>query len=121
MAVFLNGYDIVGWAYASASGGIVNTTPKTIKAASSIGARHYITSVQLYADDLTNATEFVIRDGSVGTVLWRSKITAEGFVQLVNITFPTAIKGSENTLLEVALLTDPVAGAVYCNVQGYSA
>jgi len=120
MAVFLNGYDIVAWNYAAELGGITNTTARTIKTASITGERHYITALQIYADDLTTASELVIRDGSVGTVLWRSKITSEGFVQQAGITFPTALKGSINTLLEICLLTTPGA-AVYFNAQGYSA
>jgi hypothetical protein len=110
------------WSYAAASGGISNTTTAVeIKAAAGSGLRNYITALQIDAEALTNATEVVIRDGAGGTVLWRCKIGTAGLLNGLNITFPSPIKGSANTLLEVATLTASGTGAVYVNAQGYVA
>jgi len=110
------------WSYAAASGGIANTTTAvTIKAAAGANIRNYINAVQIGADSLTNATELVIRDGAGGTVLWRHKIHATLQVIGFSMKFDPPLKGSTNTLLEVATLTASGAGAVYFNAQGYSA
>jgi hypothetical protein len=113
--------EAIYWSYAAASGGILNTTTAvTIKAAAGGSLRNYITGVQIQAEALTTATEFAIRDGASGTVLWRIKIAgpAHGWT---NIVFDTPIKGTANTLLEVVTLTASGAGAVYFNAQGFVA
>lgn len=108
------------WYYAAASGGIVNTTTAvTIKAAQT-GFRNYITSLQIHAEALTNATEVAIRDGAGGTVLWRIKVPATG-LPLLNVAFADPLKATTNTLLEVVTLTASGTGAVYFNAQGYIA
>ncbi len=109
------------WAYAAAASGIVNTTTAvTIKTAAGAGLRNYITGIQVMAETLTNATELAIRDGAAGTVLWRTKIPAGGLLPST-FAFPSPLKGTANTLLEVATLTASGAGAVYFNAQGYAA
>jgi len=109
------------WAYAAASGGIVNTTTAvTIKAAAGANVRNYITSFQIQAEALTNATEVAIRDGAGGTVLWRIKVPTTG-LPLLNVTFADPLKSTANTLLEVVTLTASGTGAVYVNAQGYIA
>jgi hypothetical protein len=110
------------WSYAGASGGISNTTTAvTIKAAAGSGLRNYITAIQIDAEALTNATEVAIRDGAGGTVLWRMKIGNDGLKDGREIVFPSPIKGTANTLLEVVTLTASGAGAVFVNAQGYVA
>lgn len=110
------------WNYAAASGGIVNTTTAVaIKAAAGAGLRNYITAIQIDAEALTNATEVAIRDGAGGTVLWRMKIGTGGLLGGRDIVFPTPLKGTANTLLEVVTLTASGAGAVYFNAQGFVA
>ena len=108
------------WNYAAAASGLVNTAVAvTIAAAGGAGLRSYINAIQVSADALTVATELVIRDGANGTVLWRTKLGTAGLINGLSISFPTALRSSPNTLLEVATLTATVAGAVYFNAQGY--
>jgi hypothetical protein len=106
--------------YVPPAGGIVNTTTAvTIAPAAGAGARNYITGLQLATDALGGATELVIRDGAAGTVIWRGKLQTAA-LQQTHIKFPTPLKSSPNTLLEVATLT-AVTGGVYVNAQGYIA
>lgn len=109
------------WSYGAAASGIVNTTTAvTIKTAAGAGIRNYITSIQVMAETLTTATELAIRDGAAGTVIWRTKIPTGG-LPTTTIVFPSPLKGTANTLLEVVTLTASGAGAVYFNAQGYAA
>lgn len=109
------------WSYAAAANGIANTvTPVTIKAADA-ALRNYITSIQLWSEVLTTASEFAIRNGSAGPVLWRTKIPTGGLLNGLAINFATPLKGSPATLLEVLTLTASGAGAVYFNAQGFVA
>ena len=111
------------WSYAAAASGIANTTTAvTIKAAAAAGLRNYITGIDLATDGaLGAATEVAIRDGAGGTVIWRMKIGTAGMQAGRAITFPTPIKGTAATLLEVVTLTASVTGAVYFNATGYIA
>jgi len=107
------------WQYAAAASGIVNTTTAvTIKAAGAASIRNFITGITIMAEALGAATELVIRDGAAGTVIWRTKIPATG-LPTTNIQFPTPLKGTAATLLEVATLTASVTGGVFFNAQGY--
>jgi hypothetical protein len=107
------------WNYAAAAGGIVNTTTAvTIKAAAGAGVRNYISSLNISHDALGAATEIVIRDGAAGTVIWRGKLQTTAAEDKA-IIFNLPLRGSPNTLLEVATLT-AVTGGVFVNVQGYT-
>jgi hypothetical protein len=109
------------WSYAAASGGILNTTTAvTIKTAASSPYRNYLTSIQVQAEALANATELAVRDGAGGTVLWRIKIPTTG-LDLKQVDFADPLKSSSATLLEVVTLTASGTGAVYVNAQGYYA
>lgn len=108
------------WNYAAASGGIVNTTTAVTFKAAVASVRNYITGIQIMAEALTNATELAIRDGAAGAVIWRTKIPTGG-LPLMDIQFPSPLKSSVNTLLEVVTITASGAGAVYFNAQGYTA
>lgn len=111
----------VDWTYAAAAGGISNTTTAvTVKVAGAAGVRNYITGLQLSASALGAATEFAIRDGAAGTVLWRCVIPTAGISEM-DITFPTPLRGTAATLLEIVTLTASITGSVYCNLQGYQA
>lgn len=119
--------DQAVWNYAAAATGIVNTTTAvTIKAAATRSdpfsatksLRNYVTGVSINADALGAATEVVIRDGAGGTVLWRVKIQTGG-LPLTHIVFPSPLRSSPNTLLEVVTLTASVTGGVYFNATGY--
>lgn len=117
-------YSLPGqqWSYAAATSGIANTTTAvTIQAAAGSGLKVYTTACQLSSDPLATATEFAIRDGAGGTVLWRLKIGTAGIVNGLNISFPSPISGTANTLLEVVTLTASVTGGVFVNCQGYTA
>lgn len=111
------------WSYAAANLGIVNTTTAvTFKTAAGAGLRNYITGIDISTDGaLGAATEVAIRDGAAGTVLWRMKIGTGGLQAGRSITFPSPLKGTANTLLEVVTLTASVTGAVYFNATGYVA
>jgi|GEM_PF-2242478 len=110
------------WNYAAGASGIVNTTTAvTIKGASGAGLRNYITALQIDAEALGTATEVAIRDGAGGTVLWRMKIGTGGLLAGRSIVFPTPLKGTANTLLEIVTLTASGTGAVYANAQGFVA
>lgn len=108
------------WSYAAATGGIDNTTTAvTVKAAAAAGLRNYITSLQISHNTLGAATEFAIRDGAGGTVLFRIGLNTTAMVP-INIQFPCPLFGTAATLLEVVTLT-AVTGDVFVNLQGYVA
>lgn len=107
------------WRYAAAASGIAaTTTAVTIKTAVA-GQSNYITGISIQSATLGNATELAIRDGAGGTVLWRTQLQTTA-MPVVNITFPTPLKGTVNTLLEVVTLSS-ATGGVYFNAQGFSA
>ena len=108
------------WSYTTDSSGIANTAVAVTIKSSTATLRHYITSIQISADALTNATVLAIRDGAAGTILWCTKIPTTGMT-LTNVVFEDPIRGTANTLLEVVTLTASGTGAVYFNAQGYSA
>ena len=105
------------WTYAAASGGIVNTTAVTVKAAGAAGVRNYVTQVQVINGHATVSTEVLIRDGAAGAVLWRGWAQAAGGG--VAATFTPPLRGTAATLLEVVNVT--TGSATYFNLQGYSA
>lgn len=108
------------WSYVAAAAGISNTTTAvTIKTAAGASIRNYITGLQISADALGAATEFAIRDGAAGAVIWRVKINTGGILSPINIYFASPIRGTANTLLEVITLTASITGSVYVNAQGY--
>lgn len=110
----------VDWSYPAASTGITNTTTAVVLvAAPAAGIRNYVTSCQLSADTLGAATELTIRDGAGGTVIWRHKLQTAALAGL-QVQFPSPLRGTAATLLEVATLT-AVTGGVYVNCQGYQA
>lgn len=109
------------WRYAAATGGITNTTTAvTVKAAAGAGVRNYVLSMQCNSDALGAATEFAIRDGAGGTIIWQGKIGTNGWTTPVDLTFNPPLRGTANTLVEIVTLTASVTGSVYCNLQGYT-
>lgn len=109
------------WSYAAAASGIVNTTTAvTIKAAAGASVRNYVCSISLSHDALGAATEFAIRDGAAGTVLFRSKMQTAASENNSVVTFSPCLKGTANTLVEVVTLTASVTGGVYVNASGFT-
>lgn len=105
------------WSSAAASGGIVNTTGTTAKAAGAAGVRNYITHVSVINGHATVSTDVQIRDGASGTVLWRGFAQAGGGG--VSESFDPPLRGSTATLVEIANGT--TGSATYFNLQGFTA
>jgi hypothetical protein len=103
------------WSYASAAGGIINTTDVALAAAAGAGLRRYITSMTLSNNSAT-ATEVVLKDGAA-TVIWRGHLPANA--PNVQITFENPLRTTAATALNFACIT--TAAAVYVNAQGYTA
>lgn len=106
------------WSYAALTGGIINTTDVTVKAAAGAGLRNYVTGLNCTNAAAAVATEVVLKDGA--TVIWRGYLglVAQGSA-MIAVAFPTPLKSTANTALNVAAIT--TAAAVYCNLQGYTA
>lgn len=102
------------WSYASAAGGVINTTDVVLGAAAGAGLRRYICSMGLSNNSAT-ATEVVLKDGA--TVIWRGHLPANA--PNLHIDFATPLKTSANAALNFACIT--TAAAVYVNAQGYTA
>lgn len=108
------------WGYAPPVGGIDNSSAGvTVKTAAGAGLRNYLTSVQVSHATLGATTELVIRDGAAGTVIWRIGLETAAMAP-VEVIFPIPLKGTANTLLEVATVA-AVTGDVLVNAQGYAA
>ena len=106
------------WTYAAASGGIVNTTDVAIAAAAGAGLRRYLTGISIQNASATVATEVVVKDGS--TVIWRGYVGTQDLLNsVIGITFPTPLKTTANTAMNVACIT--TGAQVYVNAQGYTA
>lgn len=103
------------WQFPSPAGGIVNTTDVVARVAAGASLRIYVTAMTLSNNSAT-ATEFVIKDGA-STVIWRGHVPANA--PNFPVSFPTPLRGSANTALNVACLT--AGAAVYANLQGYIA
>jgi hypothetical protein len=124
---FFNQWDTPNdWNFVSAAGGILSNTTAavTVKAAqgaaSNVAQRNYITSFQIISTALGAATEFCIRDGAGGAVLYRHPVSAAGLTSGYSVTFDTPLRSSPGTLLEVVTLTASVTGSFAFNCQGYT-
>lgn len=102
------------WSYASAAGGVINTTDVVLAAAAGAGLRRYVCSIGLSNNSAT-ATEVVLKDGA--TVIWRGMLPANA--PNLHIDFGTPLKTTANAALNFACIT--TAAAVYVNAQGYTA
>lgn len=106
------------WQFASAAGGITNTTDVVLKAAGAAGVRNYITGISLQNASATVSTEVVVKDGA--TIIWRGFLGMQSLLNsAVGITFPTPLRGTAATAMNVACIT--TASAVYVNAQGCQA
>ena len=107
------------WSYAAAAGGLVNTTGVTARVAGGAGVRNYIKSAQVINSHATISTEVLIRDGAAGTVLHRGWAQAAGGG--FSATFDPPLRGTANTLVEIAEVTATATAGVLVNAQGYTA
>ncbi len=109
------------WQYAAASGGIVDTADNVLVAAGAAGIRNYLTRIDLVNTDATVGTEVVVKDGS--TVIWRTFVPASlaAVTQPMPMcfTFPSPLKGTAATALNVACIT--TSSQTYVNAGGYQA
>ena len=106
------------WSFASAAGGITNTTDVAIRGAQAAGVRNYLTGISVQNASATVATEVVIKDGS--TIIWRGWLgTSAALNSAVCVAFPSPLKSTAATAINVACIT--TGAAVYVNAQGYSA
>jgi len=108
------------WNYAPPAAGLLNTTVAVTVKAAVAAQRGNISTMDLWSEALTTATEFAIRDGAAGTVLYRTKIATGGLLQGRHVIFdPPLRQAAVNTLIEIVTLTASGAGAVYCNLSGF--
>jgi hypothetical protein len=107
------------WQATSGLTALASTDSTTVRALASATTRNYVTAIQLVNTSSTVSTTVTILDGS--TVLWIGFLpatTAALPVVPVNIQFPTPLRGSVNTAVNIQLGT---AANVYWNAQGYQA
>lgn len=117
--VKLDAVPDLSWSYAAAAGGLVNTTGVTAKAAAGAGVRNYVKSIQVINSHATISTEVLVRDGAAGTVLHRGWAQAAGGGYAC--TFDPPLRGSANTLVEIAEVTATASTGVLVSLQGYAA
>ena len=103
------------WQYAGPTGGITDTADDAIQAAGGAGVRHYLTSLTVINSHATVGTEVVIKDGS--TVIHRGYAAAAGGGY--TLTFPTPLRGTAATALNVACIT--TGSATVVSASGFSA
>jgi hypothetical protein len=109
----------LSWNYAAAAGGLVTTGGVTAKAAAGSGTRNYVKSAQVINSHATISTEVLIRDGAGGTVLHRGWAQAAGGGYSVH--FDPPLRGTANTLVEIAEVSATATAGVLVNLQGYVA
>ncbi|MER8925774.1 hypothetical protein [Mesorhizobium sp. M0859] len=104
------------WSYPAASGGEVGTADVPVKAAAAAGLRNYMTWLTAENVHASVDTEFVVKDGV--TVVYRGFVKALGVAPL-RITFPSPLKSTAATALNIACIT--TGAQVYFNCGGYVA
>jgi hypothetical protein len=112
------------WSYVPPVGGLVNSaTAVAIRASGGAGLRNYITSLELSTDALGSACDLVVLDGAA--VIYRKHLQTTGIPLGINIDFPTPLKGTAATALNIQTLVSgtatAVTGGIYVNAQGYTA
>lgn len=103
------------WQYAGPTGGITDTADDAIQAAGGAGVQHYLTALTVVNSHATVGTEVVIKDGS--TVIHRGYAAAAGGGYA--LTFPTPLRGTAATALNVACIT--TGSATVVSASGFSA
>lgn len=106
------------WSYVGPAGGYTNKTSDVVIAAAAVGQKNYLQSLQIAAGvALATASELVVKDGS--TVIWRCSLPA-AVVQPTTFNFEPPLRGSTNTALNVAAVTQFATGNLSINAQGYT-
>lgn len=108
------------WQSSSGLTPLATTTSTAVRAAGAAGVRNYVTAIQLFNNSATVSTNVAILDGAA--VLWAGWLpatTAALPVVPVNITFPTPLRGTAATAVNIQLGT--TASSVFWNAQGYQA
>jgi hypothetical protein len=90
-------------------------TASAARAAGAAGVRNYVTAIQ-YQNTSATASEIQIQDGA--TVIWRAQAPAAMALPAM-ISFPTPLRGTAATALNVQLIT--TATSTFVNLQGYQA
>lgn len=117
--VVIPAFPSTWWRYVPPVGGLTNTTTgQVVRAAAGAGVSNYIYGGECYSDPLGAATEIELRDGAAGAAMWRMKIPTSGWTVAIDINFNPPIRGTANTLVEMATTTASVTGSVYCNWRG---
>lgn len=101
------------WQYAGAA--ITDTADDVVKASAGAGIRNYVTSLTVINSHATVGTVVELKDGS--TVIHRGYAAPLGGGYTV--TFPTPLKGTAATALNVACVT--TGSNTYVNASGYVA
>lgn len=104
------------WQYAGPTGGITDTADDVVQNAGAAGVRHYVTSLTVVNSHATVGTEVVLKDGA-STVIHRAYAAAGGGGYTV--TFPTPLRGTAATALNVACIT--TGSATNVSASGFSA
>jgi hypothetical protein len=110
----------VDWQATSGLTPLATTTSTAVKVAGAAGVRNYVTAIQLVNNSATVSTNVAILDGA--TVLWAGWLpatTAALPVVPVNINFPTPLRGTAATAVNIQLGT--TSASVFWNAQGYQA
>lgn len=101
------------WVYATpVASPITVNTATAIKAAAGAGVRNYVTGFTAYNNSAT-ASVVSIQDGT--TVVYTDYLPANGAIR---VTFPTPLRGTANTAMNVVLAT--AATSTYVSAQGYT-
>jgi hypothetical protein len=101
------------WNYVAASGGIINTTPVTVRAATNSSHRTLVTAMQLDNSGATG-TEVILTETGGSTILWRGWLPSGG---TRHITFDPPLRTPVLAALNLTL-TAASGAAVYANIQG---
>jgi hypothetical protein len=106
------------WSATSGLTPLAVTTSTALKAAGAASIRNYCTAIQLLNTSTTVSTTVTILDGA--SVIWACNLPAiatTGEVTPVVVVFPTPLRGTAATAMNIQLGT--VSASVYYNVQGY--
>jgi hypothetical protein len=94
---------------------LTTATATAAKAAGAASVRNYVTAIQ-YQNTSATASEIQIQDGA--TAVWRGQAPAS-MAQPAIVAFPTPLRGTAATALNVQLIT--TGTNTFVNLQGFQA